>query len=206
MEAARARPSPFTSFRNLVAEDSARLAQEPLPADLRDPRAGACAAKRARAANRRRLPAGAGLPAGCVVERDEEGRRPEGRIRIAQLFLGGVYEAYVGAWLREADAAVAALRAQAGGAVVEVPDVPTRVLGQELLQPWARGVVWDCRDLEQCAPVVPSSRHTQFPGARQVDRAALRRVAAELGWGDEDIVAQVGEGGVETRADCDLTT
>eukprot|EP00965_Chrysotila_dentata_P041933 1391195-Pleurochrysis_carterae.AAC.1 len=65
--------------------------------------------------------------------------------------------------MRAADAAVAALRARAEGADVAVPDVPTRVLGQELLQPWARGVVWDCRDPARCAPVQRSSRGTQFP-------------------------------------------
>eukprot|EP00965_Chrysotila_dentata_P159061 5254754-Pleurochrysis_carterae.AAC.1 len=91
IEAARARPSPFASFRNLVlAEDGGRLAREPLPADLRDPRAGASAAKRARVANRRRLPAAADLPAGYKEERRGEGPRPEGRLgTIAQLFLRG---------------------------------------------------------------------------------------------------------------------
>eukprot|EP00965_Chrysotila_dentata_P039345 1307917-Pleurochrysis_carterae.AAC.1 len=41
--------------------------------------------------------------------------------------------------MRKADTAVEALRRRAHGEDVDVPGVPTRVLGQELLQPWARG-------------------------------------------------------------------
>eukprot|EP00965_Chrysotila_dentata_P145976 4822659-Pleurochrysis_carterae.AAC.1 len=66
---------------------------------------------------------------------------------------------------------MAALRGRrAGGQDVDVPSVPTMVLGQELLQPWARGVVWDCRDPTTCAPVERSTRDTVLPGARQFDR------------------------------------
>jgi hypothetical protein len=52
----------------------------------------------------------------------------------------------------------------------------------------------------------PSTRHTVFPGKRQMDRAAFRRAAAEVGATDKDIVAQAGEGGVESRSACELTT
>eukprot|EP00965_Chrysotila_dentata_P160985 5315686-Pleurochrysis_carterae.AAC.1 len=48
------------------------------------------------------------------------------------------------------------------------------------------------RGVRACRAVIANTR---FTGEIQVDRAALRRVAAELEWGDEDIVAQVGEGG-----------
>ena len=71
---------------------------------------------------------------------------------------------------------------------------------------WARDVVWDCASPQDCRPVSRSDRHTVFPGRRQVDRAALRRVAADLGWHDQDIVDQVGEGGVEVRSSCPLET
>eukprot|EP00965_Chrysotila_dentata_P102903 3397239-Pleurochrysis_carterae.AAC.1 len=74
------------------------------------------------------------------------------------------------------------------------------------MQPWARGTVWDCADPARCAPVRRSTRRTTFPGARQLNRDALRAVAAELAWHDEDIVQQAGEGGVEARAECELTT
>ena len=101
-------------------------------------------------------------------------------------------------WLRLADCAAAAIRR--GDAA---PDVPTRVLGPEVLQPWARGVVFDCRDPTSCVPVRRSTRDTAFPGARQLDRASIRRVADALDWHDTDIIDQIGEGGIEVRSDCD---
>eukprot|EP00965_Chrysotila_dentata_P001227 39930-Pleurochrysis_carterae.AAC.1 len=60
---------------------------------------------------------------------------------------------------------------------------------------WARGVVWDCTDPDDCTPVRRSNRHTEFPGRRQINRAALRAAAAEMRWHDEDIVDQAVEGG-----------
>eukprot|EP00965_Chrysotila_dentata_P189001 6173075-Pleurochrysis_carterae.AAC.1 len=48
--------------------------------------------------------------------------------------------------------------------------------------------------------------NTKFPGRRQIDRAALRAAAAELRWHDDDIVDQVGEGGVEVRSEAELIT
>ena len=71
-------------------------------------------------------------------------------------------------------------------------------------------MVWDCRDPAACTPVKRSTRDTTFPSrpdgrpSRQVDRAALRRIAAELDWHDDDIVSQIGEGGVEVRSQCPL--
>eukprot|EP00965_Chrysotila_dentata_P183271 6052030-Pleurochrysis_carterae.AAC.1 len=89
----------------MVAEGGRELADEPFPADLRDPRVGARATSRARAAHRRRLPAAAAPPAGRGRGAGEGGARPRGHIGITQLFLEGVYEEYVVAWLRTADAA-----------------------------------------------------------------------------------------------------
>eukprot|EP00965_Chrysotila_dentata_P159603 5272756-Pleurochrysis_carterae.AAC.1 len=89
--------------------------------------------------------------------------------------------------MREVDAAVAALRARAHGKEAEVPAVHMRVIGQEAVQPWARGIIWDCEDPERCVPVTRSTRETRFPGARQLDREALWAVA-ELSWHNEDIV------------------
>eukprot|EP00965_Chrysotila_dentata_P110515 3651825-Pleurochrysis_carterae.AAC.1 len=74
------------------------------------------------------------------------------------------------------------------------------------MQPWARGVVWDCADPGRCVPVRRSTRHTRFPGERQLNREALREAAAKLGWHDEDIIGQAGEGRVEARAECELAT
>ncbi len=66
--------------------------------------------------------------------------------------------------------------------------------------------MWDCASTQDCRLVARTDRDTVFPGERQIDRAALRRVAADLGWHDQDIVDQVGEGGVEVRSSCPLET
>eukprot|EP00965_Chrysotila_dentata_P013696 453225-Pleurochrysis_carterae.AAC.1 len=71
---------------------------------------------------------------------------------------------------------------------------------------WARNVVWDCSDPARCVPVERSTRHTVFAGKRQLDRRAFREAAASMAWHDYDIVSQAGEGGVETRAECQLLT
>ena len=128
-------------------------------------------------------------------------RLERGPIGITELYLEGVYEREIQSWLRLADAAAAAIRRGE-----TPPRVETRVIEQDQMAPFARGLVWDCSDPADCRPVRRSTRDTVFPGARQLDRAAVRRVAAELDWVDTDIIDQIGEGGVETRADCELIT
>ena len=39
-----------------------------------------------------------------------------------------------------------------------------------------------------------------------MNRAAFRRAAREVGATDRDLVAQAGEGGIESRSECELTT
>lgn len=82
------------------------------------------------------------------------------------------------------------------------------VLLQSELPSWARLFVWVTEDESNCIPVVRSTRHTVFPGARQLDRATLRERASLLDWGnvDPDIVAQAGEGGCELRSETPLHT
>jgi len=80
------------------------------------------------------------------------------------------------------------------------------IFDQDALVPLARGFIWNCFDPDDCVPMLPSTRDTVFPGERQIDRAAFRRVAAEVGSDDLDIIGQVGEGGVESRSSCPLTT
>lgn len=126
--------------------------------------------------------------------------RQRRRVHINELYLEGVYESEVQSWLALADAAAAAI--QRGE---QPPPVPTRVIEQSKMPEWARGVVWDCQDPTDCNPVERSTRETPFPG-RQLDRAEVRRVADLLGWEDTDIISQIGEGGIESRADCELVT
>ena len=127
--------------------------------------------------------------------------RARGAVHIEELYLPGVYESEVLSWLRMADAAATAIRR--GEAP---PSVPTRTIEAAQQPAWARGRVWDCSDPRACVPVQRSTRETVFEGEQQLDRAAVRRVALLIGWDDDDLISQIGEGGVETRADCELVT
>ena len=127
--------------------------------------------------------------------------RARGTVHIEDLYLPGVYESEVLSWLRMADAAAAAIRR--GEAP---PSVPTRTIEAAQQPAWARGRVWDCSDPRACTPVQRSTRDTVFAGGRQLDRKEVRRVAQLIGWDDDDLISQIGEGGIETRADCELVT
>lgn len=204
-EAARILPPRFASMRNRRAEPVDDLRHEALPGELHHPPtstkpAAAAAAAARRRAHERDAARRAWLPDEARLAR--AARLAAGPISIDQLYLDGVYEDRIASWLRLADAAVESLRKGASGN----RHVPTRIITQEEMQPWARGTVWDCSDPTNCRPVERSTRHTIFRGARQIDRAAIRRVAAELRWHDDDIVEQCGEGGVEVRSACVLDT
>ena len=202
-EAARLAPPPFASLRNEVDASEEELRLSPYPYDCYEPMQFKHPGRTATAAKRKRFPASvpgastgdthppyAGVPV-----------RPSGCIPIAALYLPGVYSARIESWLCLCDAAVADLRA---GRMPRA--VPVRVISQDLLQPWARGIVWDCSDPSDCVPVQRSTRHTAFPGKRQLDRDAVRKAAADLDWQDHDLVDQIGEGGVEVRSDCTFDT
>ena len=130
-------------------------------------------------------------------------RRAAGPVAVHELYLEGIYAQKVQPWMAQADAAAAALRAGR-----TPPRVPTVTITQDEMPLFARYIVWDCEDPADCKPVERSDRHTVFPGVRQIDRAAMRAAALELGWDrvDADIIAQVGEGGVEARSACALET
>ena len=201
-EEARHVPPRFASSRNKRAATEAQLRAEPLPGGLHAPPA-------------RTNPRPAAAPGTTpeTAEADAEARRAAtrrlaaGPVAIEQLYLDGVYAGEVVPWLRDADDAARALREGKRDW-----KVPTVTIGQEKMQPWARRIVWDCADPADCRPVTRSDRHTAFRGrpdgkpARQIDRAALRRAAAELDWYDTDIMLQAGEGGVEVRSSCALET
>ena len=188
----------FASLRNLMPAPTDALAIEALPGSLHSPMRSAKPAKKATTKKGRPHPTATAVAASVQGSSAE---RPPGKIRISQLFLGSIYEDLVGKWLR--DAATAALDLEEG----RKPHPPqTLVIGQDAMPEWARGVVWDTSDPGDCRPVRRSTRDTIFPGAKQIDRAALRAAAAAMEWHDDDIIAQVGEGGIETRSQCELET
>jgi hypothetical protein len=82
----------------------------------------------------------------------------------------------------------------------------TEVFPQSSLVELARGFQWDTRNPRNCIPFEPSTLETQFPGERQLDRAAFARAAREVGSDDHDLRSQAGGGGMESRSECELTT
>lgn len=205
--ARRSRPK-FASERNKRPTPASLLRNEALPGDLHTPPV------RSRPKPKAGRAQGAGSARRETTDADDDVRRSEsvalratrleaGPIAVHELYLEGVYTQKVQPWMQLADAAAAALREGRSA-----PSVPTVTITQDEMPLFARHVVWDCADPADCRPVERSDRDTVFPGPRQIDRAALREVAAELGWGeiDADIVAQMGEGGVEARSSCALET
>ena len=198
----------FASERNKRPTAASELRDEALPGDLHSPPIRV-RPKAKPARGRGGTSAGRGTAREDTDDRraeavrQREARLAAGPIPIHELYLEGVYADKVQPWMRLVDAAVVALRSGA-----TPPSVPTVTITQDEMPPFARDIVWDCEDPTDCRPVVRSDRHTVFPGERQIDRAALREVAAELGWNevDSDIVGQMGEGGVEARSTCALET
>ena len=187
----------FASMRNRRPAESHDLRKEALPGDLHDPpqptrpRGG----KIGRARDQRQSEAAASDKGEGGAGDARRRRLAAGPVTIAELYNPGVYEDVVMKWMRDADAAAR-----------DRTRVATVTIGQEDMPMWARGIVWDCADPENCVPVSRSDRHSVFKGKRQVDRAALREVARKLNWHDTDIVDQIGEGGVEARSTCELIT
>jgi hypothetical protein len=211
-------PAPFASLRNMRAEAPEALMASPIPGDLA---AGMPPSSKPRGAAKRvrgpRLPPpSVGGEAAC----DAATARPAGPIAIHQLYGEGLYDAEIVPWLERAhEVAVAAEAwaaaceaARAAGAVEPTAPaglaLPTVVIPASRQPAWARGKVWDSSDPSDCVEVRRSTRHTVFPGRRQLDRAALRAMAAEIGWAevDADILSQAGEGGIEMRSECDAST
>ena len=102
--------------------------------------------------------------------------------------------------------ATSTLRAWSLGQMAPAP--PALVVTQRQVHRWARGKRYDARDPLDCKELEASTRETVFPGDKQMDRAAFRATAARYGWHDidPDIVAQCGEGGVESRSTRNLDT
>jgi hypothetical protein len=106
------------------------------------------------------------------------------------------------AWFAAAERSLAALERG------EFLSPGTLLILQSDLQPWARGILWDTSDPKNCLFAQPSNRErlqAARGSTRQIDGAALRRMAVELDWDDLDICDQVDDG-VEARTHCSLTS
>lgn len=194
VEAARLQPPRFATQRLHTPEDVLTLHDAPMPGGLH--RLMTPSAPRASKLKGRRLPTPQGMGRG-----EGAAQRPPGRIHVTQLYNTGVYEEIIQPWLRRA---AQATRLMLSGQ--RAPKLETVHLPQEAMPLWSRGVVWDCSDPTDCKPVVPSTAATQHPGARQLDRQAIREAAALMEWPDMDIVDQVAGGGIEARSACPLST
>ena len=137
-----------------------------------------------------------GLPPGRVTYEMIWRRIPsEGNRRVG-------YEAIV-AWVTRAFADAPALLAGTrhdGPGTLEVQD--------EWKEDWALEILLDTREVNDVVRMRRSTRHTVFPGKRQLDRAAFRALADDMDWRrvDPDIVGQAGEGGIESRSHCPRRT
>jgi hypothetical protein len=144
------------------------------------------------------------------VERPARGRRPSvpwpagappRPIHIRQLYFHGIYAEIREELMAHSAGIAAALQRQ--GTVV--PKRAARIWRAESCQPaWARGVVWDCTDPEDCVPLQPNT--AEDPPADAINREFFQRWATRLRWGDADMLEQVTESGVESRSGLELAT
>ena len=192
VEEARSSPPPFASSRHALPASDQELLSRAMRDDTR-------ASSDMRARHSRHSLRSPGQPFGHPPP--STSGLPSRRIRLPDLFLPGVWERLL-TWLAAADLAMAALERG------EFMSPGTLVILQEDLQPWARAILWDTSDPENCVFAQPSSRdllHSERGKARQIDPTVLRRMAAELGWDDLDICDQA-EDGIESRTRCSLST
>ena len=122
--------------------------------------------------------------------------RPTGRLSIAQLFLPGVFER-IEEWRRRAEASMLDI---AAGRPTRPP--ATLTIPQSELQPWARGLIWDTRNPDDCLLVAISTWETPPVSERTLNREQIRATAERLGWPDLDLLGQCTGGGIESRSEC----
>ena len=185
----------FASTRNLQPAAASELLTTPFPWTLHANVAEGSAGKKKKQKGRP-LPPPAHSMSGSAND-----TRPSGKVSIEQLYYADVYESTIVPWLRLAAQAmtdVAAGRAP--------PTVKTLVVPQTLQPLWARGVVYDCSDPNDCVPVKRSAADTAHAGAKQIDKAAFRAMADAIGSTDSDIVDQVCGGGLEPRSEVSMDT
>ena len=192
-------PLRFAALKHRVPESMDKLANEALPGNLH--RAMIATSSKSKSLKRgREFPTENSAKEFTSAALLAPPKTPSEAIPIEMLFWPGVYQLIEGFYAQVREAAKAIIRGE------RPPNVETVVLPQEAMPSWARGIIWDCRDRNRCVPMQRSDRFTIFPGARQIDRAAIRQAARDLAWEDKDIINQIGEGGIETRSQCPLTT
>ena len=204
IEATRLQPPRFASHRWSQAASSQELLAAPFPGDLYRP-VIPTKPKKVRRSRGPELPPAMPTPTGNKAHTARYAERPEGPISIDMLYLPGIYDE-IGEWLERCQQAAKIVLRRMAGEDVMVPHVETRVYTQEHQPLWACARVWDCSNPTDCQPVQRSTRHTVFPGAKQLHREAVREVAELLDWHDLDLIRQIGEGGIETRSECERIT
>ena len=136
-----------------------------------------------------------------------DGALPDGapaRVQARDLY-PGKYEEQVRPWICAAARLMRRIKVwSAAGSVGRPPSckVAARVvhLSQADMPAWARGLIWDCADPEDCRPL-RSGDGSHVRPLDSLDPKAFEHWAGVLGWNDADIVHQLGGGGLRAMHD-----
>ena len=116
---------------------------------------------------------------------------PQGRIHISMLYLPGVWDD-IEKWIKKLSPMCLTTK------------LAVRQYGQDQMPAWARGIIWDTSNPEDCVPMVPYSEAD--PPVQEVNGTFFHDWGELLDHPDEDMVAQVTKTGVEGRSQCEMTT
>ena len=116
---------------------------------------------------------------------------PQGRIHISMLYLPGVWDD-IEKWIKKLSPMCLTTK------------LAVRQYGQDKMPEWARGIIWDTSNPEDCVPMVPYS--AADPPVQEVNGTFFHDWGELLDHPDKDMVAQVTKTGVEGRSQCELTT
>ena len=131
-----------------------------------------------------------------------DGALPPGappKVRASDLY-PGKYEEQVRPWIRAAARLLRRIKVwSAAGSVGRPPSCRVAAsvvhLSQEDMPGWARGLIWDCADPDDCRPLRSEVSGLSRP-RDSLDPVAFDLWAETLGWNDADIVHQLGAGGL----------
>jgi hypothetical protein len=195
VEVARTAPPRHTSLRSFPQATEAELETSPFPTM---PRVGVEANDAARARMGADL-ASDDLGSGSDTSEEGDDHEPPHPIHLSSIPKRRSWLRVL-RWLELAEPFLKAKLA--GSSTADLQDPGVCVVTQRQTRRWARFTKFDATDMLACTRLLPSTRHTIFPGPRQLDRTAFRATATRHGWGrvDPDILAQAGEGGVESRS------